>query len=50
METEKKALLIKMSSEQHKRLKVATAVSGETMTAVILRLIEEYLREAEQKE
>ncbi len=41
---EKKAqLLVKMSSKLHKKFKIATTEKGESMTAVVLRLIEEYL-------
>lgn len=42
----KKALLIKMAPETHKLLKIKTTEQGENMTAVVLRLIQEYLSEA----
>lgn len=43
MADEKKALLIKMNPEMHKRLKMKTVERGENMTAVVLQLIEKYL-------
>ena len=43
------ALFIKMESDIHKRLKIATAESEDTMTAVVLQLIKEYLQKAEEK-
>lgn len=39
----KKALLIKMDPETHKLLKIKTTERGENMTAVVLRLIQDYL-------
>lgn len=44
-----KALLVKMPSDMHKLLKVKTAESGENMTTVILKLIEEYLAQTVKK-
>lgn len=46
---QKKALLIKMSSELHKELKIKTTECGENMTAVVLRLIQDYLSETAVK-
>ncbi len=45
---EKKALLIKMDPEMHKRLKMKTVERGENMTVVVLELIERYLAEPEK--
>ena len=46
---DKKALLIKMDATLHKRLKLATTKSEDTMTSVVLKLIEEYLKKVEEK-
>lgn len=43
MANEKKALLVKMDPEMHKRLKMKTVERGENMTTVVLELIEKYL-------
>ena len=46
----KKALLVKMDAELHKELKIRTVENGENMTTVVLRLIEDYLKQpAESK-
>lgn len=50
MVVEKKALLIKMDPELHKKLKIKTTESGRNMTQVVLELIEKYLKPVEEIE
>lgn len=42
---QQKALLIKMDAETHRLLKVKSAEQGVNMTAVVLKLIQDYLIE-----
>jgi predicted HicB family RNase H-like nuclease len=41
-----KALLVKMEAEMHKLLKIKATEQGVNMTAVVLRLIQDYLAES----
>lgn len=43
---DKKALLIKMDSEMHKKLKMHAVQQCKNMTDIVLKLIEEYLEQA----
>lgn len=49
MNKERKALLIRMSGDLHKRLKIQAIEEDENMTAIVLRLIADYLEEQKKE-
>lgn len=47
---DRKALLVRMSEDLHKQLKIKAIEEGDNMTSIVLRLIEQYLDQHEEKE
>lgn len=49
MDKDRKALLIRMSSDLHKKLKIQAIQEDKNMTEIVLRLIDEYLKKQEKE-